>query len=69
MIGTGIMSEMVKSLQEERNLGDQTLVIVVTLEMEAKQSSWKGDMDSEAKRSLDKSSDGSEEVFLGEAGE
>ncbi|GKA31988.1 hypothetical protein Tco_0718355, partial [Tanacetum coccineum] len=31
-------------------------------------SSWKGEMASEAKRSLDKSSEGSEEVFPGEAG-
>ncbi|GKG25393.1 hypothetical protein Tco_0396021, partial [Tanacetum coccineum] len=32
-------------------------------------SSWKCEMVSEAKRSLDKSSEGSEEVFPGEAGE
>ncbi|GJS14702.1 hypothetical protein Tco_0409174 [Tanacetum coccineum] len=31
-------------------------------------SSWKGEMASEAKRSLDKSSEGSEEMFPGEAG-
>ncbi|GJZ07004.1 hypothetical protein Tco_0540797 [Tanacetum coccineum] len=31
-------------------------------------SLWKGEMTSEAKRSLDKSSEGSEEMFLGEAG-
>ncbi|GJW64306.1 hypothetical protein Tco_0116190 [Tanacetum coccineum] len=33
----GLFRMVAESLQEERNIGDQTLVIVVTLEMEAKQ--------------------------------
>ncbi|GJW28778.1 hypothetical protein Tco_0045653 [Tanacetum coccineum] len=98
MIGNGLISEMAESPREERNLGDQTLVTVVTLEIEAKTvrgaigacgsgigdsllvplyacmtfiygSSWKGEMASEAKRYLDKSSEGSGEVFPGEARE
>ncbi|GKD26874.1 hypothetical protein Tco_1233088 [Tanacetum coccineum] len=98
MIGNGLISEVAKSLREERNLGDQIVVMVVTLEIKAKKdggaigahgggigdsllvalyacmtfiygSSWKGEMASEAKRSLDRSFKGSEEVFPGEAGE
>ncbi|GJW17348.1 hypothetical protein Tco_0340168 [Tanacetum coccineum] len=71
MIGNGLVSKVAKSPREERNLGDQTLVIVITLEMKAKQLIWiivKDEMASEAKRSLDKSSEGLEKVFPGEAG-
>nr|GEW89893.1 hypothetical protein [Tanacetum cinerariifolium] len=69
MIGNGLIFKVEKSPLEERNGRDQTSVIVVTLEMEAKQSSWKGEMASEAQRSLDRSSEGSEKVFPDEAEE
>ncbi|GKB28815.1 reverse transcriptase domain-containing protein [Tanacetum coccineum] len=67
MIGNRVVFEVAKSPREERNIGDQIVVMVVTLEMEAKQ--LKGEMVSEAKRSLDRSSEESGEVFPGEAGE
>ncbi|GJX62544.1 hypothetical protein Tco_0295444 [Tanacetum coccineum] len=71
MIGNMLISKVAKYPREERNLEDQIEVMRVTLEMEAKQygSSWKGEMVSEAKRSLDKSYEESEEVFPGKVGE
>ncbi|GKG18600.1 hypothetical protein Tco_0372898, partial [Tanacetum coccineum] len=50
-------------------IGDSLLVALYACMTFIYGSSWKGDMASEAKRSLDKSSKGSEEVFPGEAGE
>ncbi|GJZ02157.1 hypothetical protein Tco_0520118 [Tanacetum coccineum] len=86
MIGNGLVSEVVKSLQEERNLGDQKLTVggaigacgsgIGDSSLVASYacmtfiygSSWKGEMASEAKRYLDKSSEGLGEVFPGETG-
>ncbi|GJR63638.1 hypothetical protein Tco_1505800 [Tanacetum coccineum] len=49
-------------------IGDSSLVALYACMTFIYGSSWKGEMASEAKRSLDKSSEGSEEVFLDEAG-
>ncbi|GJX67549.1 hypothetical protein Tco_0303276 [Tanacetum coccineum] len=50
-------------------IGDSLLVALYACMTFIYGSSWKGEMASEAKRSLDKSSEGSEEVFLDEARE
>ncbi|GJT34056.1 hypothetical protein Tco_0924475 [Tanacetum coccineum] len=50
-------------------IGDSLLVALYACMTFIYGSSWKGKIVSEAKRSLDKSSEGSEEVFPGEAGE
>ncbi|GJS98624.1 hypothetical protein Tco_0819794 [Tanacetum coccineum] len=50
-------------------IGDSSIVALYACMTFIYGSSWKGEMASEAKRSLDKSSEGSEEVFPGEAGE
>ncbi|GKD42630.1 hypothetical protein Tco_1267275, partial [Tanacetum coccineum] len=50
-------------------IGDSSLVSLYACITFIYGSSWKGEMASEAKRSLDKSSEGSEEVFPGDAGE
>ncbi|GKF37566.1 hypothetical protein Tco_0114324, partial [Tanacetum coccineum] len=50
-------------------IGDSSLVALYACMTFMYGSSWKGKMASEAKRSLDKSSEGLEEVFPGEAGE
>ncbi|GJZ93768.1 hypothetical protein Tco_0665971 [Tanacetum coccineum] len=50
-------------------IGDSLLVALYAGMTFIYGSSWKGEMASEAKRSIDKSSEGSEEVFLDEAGE
>ncbi|GKC58724.1 hypothetical protein Tco_1086322 [Tanacetum coccineum] len=52
-----------------RGIGYSLLVALYTCMTFIYRSSWKGEMVSEAERSLDKSSEGSEEVFPGEAGE
>ncbi|GJW06023.1 hypothetical protein Tco_1568446 [Tanacetum coccineum] len=52
-----------------RGIGYSLLVALYTCMTFIYRSSWKGEMVSEAERSLDKSSEGSEEVFHGEAGE
>ncbi|GKE93008.1 hypothetical protein Tco_1574103 [Tanacetum coccineum] len=49
-------------------IGDSLLVALYACMTFIYGSSWKGEMASEAKRYLDKSSEGSGEVFLGEAG-
>nr|GEY02007.1 hypothetical protein [Tanacetum cinerariifolium] len=49
-------------------IGDSLLVALYSCMTFIYASSWKGEMASEAKRYLDKSSEGSEKVFLGEAG-
>ncbi|GJY54349.1 hypothetical protein Tco_0446013 [Tanacetum coccineum] len=50
-------------------IGDSLLVALYACMTFIYGSSWKGEMASEAKRSLDRSFEGSEEVFPGEAGE
>ncbi|GJX85347.1 hypothetical protein Tco_0336121 [Tanacetum coccineum] len=50
-------------------IGDSLLVALYACMTFIYASSWKGKIASRAKRSLDKSSEGSEEVFPGEAGE
>ncbi|GJR41947.1 hypothetical protein Tco_1310050 [Tanacetum coccineum] len=50
-------------------IGDSLLVALYACMTFIYGSSWKGEMASEAKRSLDRSSEGSEEVFPDEAGE
>ncbi|GJS94441.1 hypothetical protein Tco_0801409 [Tanacetum coccineum] len=50
-------------------IGDSLLVTLYACITFIYGSSWKGEMASEAKRYLDKSSEGSGEVFPGEAGE
>ncbi|GKE85754.1 hypothetical protein Tco_1559496, partial [Tanacetum coccineum] len=49
-------------------IGDSLLIALYACMIFIYGSSWKGEMASEAKRYLDKSSEGSGEVFLGEAG-
>ncbi|GKF27743.1 hypothetical protein Tco_0094085, partial [Tanacetum coccineum] len=53
----------------DSGIGDSSLVVLYACMTFIYGLSWKGEMASEAKRSLDKSSEGSEEVFPGEAGE
>nr|GFA15063.1 hypothetical protein [Tanacetum cinerariifolium] len=48
-------------------IGDSLLVALYACMTFIYGSSWKGEMASEAKRYIDKSFEGSEEVFLGEA--
>ncbi|GKD36043.1 hypothetical protein Tco_1251552, partial [Tanacetum coccineum] len=50
-------------------IGDSLLVALYACITYIYGSLWKGEMVSEAERSLDKSSEGSKEVFPGEAGE
>ncbi|GJR65099.1 hypothetical protein Tco_0011164 [Tanacetum coccineum] len=67
MIRNGLVSEMAESPREERNLGDQTLVIVVTLEMNGKSVKWSKKA-SEAKKILRLIILRIREVFIGEDG-
>ncbi|GJR95613.1 hypothetical protein Tco_0267787 [Tanacetum coccineum] len=77
MIGNEIVSEVAKSLREERNLGGSNSSDGGNIRDGGKtgdgaigaHGSGIGEMASEAKRSLDRSSEGSEEVFPDVAGE